>query len=194
MRPDPASPVASSERTATFVYRTAGLVSEQAVRVQPGPDLPRGKVEWTSIKRHVRNSAVSFQVGKCFEGHPVPGSRKSLRAQSGGRGRRALASSGLSESPRCKTRTGTERRSDPIDKSSERWLSLKRSWQQGHSTPHSTTFEPSRLQGIHPDGRLKLSCAGPDAGLSPTPGCPPGMLLGRRMPAYPQSGDVHRDG
>ena len=76
MRPDPASPVASSERTATFVYRTAGLVSEQAVRVQPGPDLPRGKVEWTSIERHVRNSAVSFQVGKCFEGHPVPGSRK----------------------------------------------------------------------------------------------------------------------
>ena len=38
-------------------------------------------------------------------------------------------------------------------KSSEQRLNLSGSWQQGHSTAYSTVFEPSRLQGIHPNIR-----------------------------------------
>ncbi len=41
-------------------------------------------------------------------------------------------------------------------KSTERRLNLSGSWQQGHSAAYSTALDPSRLQGIYPDGRLEL--------------------------------------
>lgn len=83
-----------------------------------------------------------------------------------------------SKAPSSSPREAT--RAKAVDKSSERRLSLKRSWQQGHSTHHSTAFEPSRLQGIHPDERVELSCAGPDGRVWRPAGTPPGTLLGRQ--------------
>ena len=48
----------------------------------------------------------------------------------------------------------------PHPKSYEQRLNLSGSWQQGHSAAYSTAFDPSRLQGIYPDGRLELACNG----------------------------------
>lgn len=64
---------------------------------------------------------------------------------------------GGGESGECETRS---LRSTPEPKSSERRLNLSGSWQQGHSAAYSTAFDPSRLQGIYPDGRLELRCNG----------------------------------